>query len=126
MFKIAHVVFSSLLLISHFWFTLRGIHLIKNGLTPTKLDKLSKSGSHLLLPLAVFSGVALLLRKQELSFLAGVHSIAGILPLGGIFFYQFIRKRFKNRPWLMPVINAVLISIAFLSGLMYMLLKSFQ
>lgn len=101
-------IFSLSLLLAHYTFFFRAFFNRKREFTPKQIDKLSKLlASSLLLPTAI-SG----LFTDTVSFL----KIVPWLPIVVIIVFGFKREMVKRYPYLLPVINALFITITFFTA----------
>lgn len=111
-----HIGIAALLVCSHLLFLLRGTALSKSGRSPRRIDRVARAGAQILLPVALLSGLPLLNGRP-----AAGHCLLGLAPLTAILTVNALRialKRRKAWPWLLPVLNMVLIAAAGLTGLL--------
>ena len=119
--RLFHLLSAVVLLVSHSIFLASGLYITKRKLKPRFIDWASRFLSQIGLAAVLISGIFLLASKP-LSFFP--HIFTGILPLVSIptiFFIRIAIKKRKSLPWLLPVTNLILISAAFLTGLLYIL-----
>ena len=116
-----HVAAAGLLLAAHAVFLFRGLRMRRTGRGPRPLDRWARAGSHGLYPLAVATGLALLLGGG-----AGVpggpmtalHAVLGLAPLAAILAFAFLRPLKRRIPWLLPALNLLLFLAAAISGIL--------
>ena len=112
-----HLVLAVLLVISHSVFFFRGIFITRKSIKPVLIDKLARFLSHLLLPVTVLSGIPALSAANRTLF---PHLFFGILPVVSVPVVQLFRiavKKRKELPWILPLLNLVLIIAALFTGL---------
>jgi hypothetical protein len=116
MLRALHAVGVMLLLCSHLCFLLRGVFLAGSGQAPRRIDRIARGGAQLLLPVAFLTGLPLLAGRP-----AALHCLLGLGPLIAILGVNGARMALKRRkawPWLLPVLNMILIAAAGLTGLL--------
>jgi hypothetical protein len=112
----SHAGGALLLVCFHLLFLLRGIALAVSGHKPRRIDRIARAGAQVLLPLAILSGLPLLDGQPgTLHYLLGIGPLAAILLVNAS---RMVLKRRKAWPWLLPVLNMVLIAAAGLTGLL--------
>lgn len=103
------ILFSTLLLLCHYTFFFRAFLNRKRDFKPQKLDKVSKLlASSLLLPTAI-SGL--------FSDTVSILKVIPWLPIVVIIFFAFRREIVKQNPYLLTIINGVLITLSFILSL---------
>jgi hypothetical protein len=116
MFSALHAVSVFLLVSSHLVFLLRGIALAGKQRKPRRIDRIARAGAQLLLPVALLTGIPLAAGHRF-----ALHCLLGLSPLIAIPAVNVARivvKRRKAWPWLLPVLNMLLIAAAGLTGLL--------
>jgi hypothetical protein len=113
-----HLGAACLLLASHTLFLLRGLSIQRGADRPRGIDRVTRALSQLLLPAAAVTGAIRLVARP-----AGLlpHGLLGLAPLAAIpvvFVARLSLHRRTQWPWLLPVLNLVLIAAAFLTGLL--------
>ena len=118
MLKIVHLASAGLLAISHCTFLFRAFYLTTTGLKPQGIDRIARALSHILLPVAVVTGIINFIgARGAMHFFP--HPLAGFLPLAAVPLVnagRIILKKRKELPWLLPVINLILILSALITG----------
>lgn len=112
-----HLGAACLLLASHTLFLLRGLAIQSGASRPRGIDRVARALSQLLLPAAAATG-AIRLSARPGGLLP--HGLLGLAPLAAIPLAFVVRLSLRRRtqwPWLLPVLNLVLIATAFLTGL---------
>ena len=113
MILILHTVSAFILVISHALFLVRSAWLVKKERAPKPFDRLVLNLSQLLLPLVILTGAAVSLKNGTVSFF---HMAAGLSPL--LLMFLFRKRSFrKNHPFILPLINGLLLAAALISGL---------
>ena len=113
MILILHMVSAFILVISHALFLVRSAWLVKKKRAPEPFDRLTLNLSQLLLPLVILTGAAAFLKNGTVSFL---HMAAGLAPL--LLMFLFRKRSFrKKHPFILPLLNGLLLAAALLSGL---------
>ena len=118
MLRILHLVTALSLLAAHGVFLGRGLYLRRAGRGPAPLDRLLRTLSQLLLPVAALAGLLGFRgrgsRPQLLHLLLGLSPLAAILlVLAG----RVVLRRRTEWPWLLPALNLTLIAAALATGL---------
>jgi hypothetical protein len=115
--KLFHLSSAIALAVSHSIFLFRGLRIVRRSGKPQALDRMTKTLSQVLLPITIVSGAVLLLTGTDRSFIP--HGAIGLLPLVMILAMNGLRILFRSRKRglrLLPVINLVLILLAFATG----------
>ena len=124
---VLHAACAALLLAAHCAFLLRGLAIESGRIKPGKLDRLARSLSQLLLPVTALSGLILRLTVSAgqsgaaagASTLSLLHLLMGLAPLAAIplvFFGRLALHRRRQAPWLLPVVNLILLCAAVATG----------
>lgn len=125
--RVLHASSAVVLLCAHCVFLVRGLAIEAGRITPGKLDHLARSLSQLLLPVTALSGLILRWsggRPASSSAAAApsvLHLILGLAPLAAIplvFFARVILKKRRQVPWLLPVVNLILLAAAAGTGVL--------
>ena len=122
--NLLHIACAVALLAAHCAFLFRGLAIESGRIRPGRLDHLARSLSQALLPVAALSG--LILRwtgggpagRPSLSL---SHLIFGLAPLAAIplvFFARVLLKKRRQVPWLLPVLNLILLAAALGTGIL--------
>ncbi len=113
MFQALHAGSAAALLLAHATFLARGIHLRRSGARPRRLDRWARLLSQLLLPATALTGLPAMGQSGPATLLP--HVLVGLLPLGAVplvFFLRVALRRRRELPWLLPVLNLILILAA--------------
>ena len=127
--NLLHIACAAVLLAAHCAFLFRGLAIESGRIKPGRLDHLARSLSQALLPIAALSGLILRLTggrpggasaagRSELSL---SHLILGLAPLAAIplvFFARVLLKKRRQAPWLLPVLNLILLAAAAATGVL--------
>jgi hypothetical protein len=114
--RILHIICAAALLAAHSTFFFRGLAIEARRITPGKLDRLARSLSQALLPAAVLSGLVLRYTGSR----TVLHLVLGLTPLITIpliFFGRLLLRKRTQAPWLLPLVNLILLAAAMLSGI---------
>lgn len=125
--KVLHAACAVVLFAAHCGFLLRGLAIESGRIKPGKLDRLARSLSQLLLPVTALSGLILRLTVSAAESGAAVaaptvsllHLLLGLAPLAAIplvFFGRLALNKRRQAPWLLPVVNLILLSAAVATG----------
>jgi len=112
-----HVLCAVAVIAAHAMFLFRGLAIEAGRRKPNKLDRLALGMSQALLPAAALSGLILILSGTAA--LSLLHLLLGLAPLAAIplvFFGRVVLKKRRQAPWLLPVINLILLVAAGVSG----------
>ncbi len=115
-----HAISGLILFSAHALFLARALYLIRRHSKPGRIDRLFRLLSLLFLPIAAGTGFLLLLKINGTFF---PHPLLGILPLATIPLVNLLRiifKKKKEAPWLLPVVNFLLILSALITGLIFL------
>jgi hypothetical protein len=115
--NILHVLFAAVLIPTHAVFLFRGLAIEAGRRKPYKLDRMARSLSQALLPAAALSGLILTFAGTTAS--SVLHLLLGLAPLAAIplvFFARVLLKKRTQTPWLLPVINLILLVAAGVTG----------
>jgi hypothetical protein len=115
--NILHVLCAGVLISAHAVFLFRGLAIEAGRRKPYKLDRLVRSLSQALLPATALSG--LILTFTGTASFSLLHVILGLAPLAAIplvFFGRVLLKKRTQMPWLLPVINLILLVAAGVTG----------
>jgi len=118
--RIIHYASAVVLLIAHTLFLGSGIYISLKKLKPRLIDWAARLTAQISLGTALITGL-ILLPIRPIPFFP--HVFTGLLPLFSIPTAQVVRiivKKKKALPWILPVINLVLIVIAFITGIIIM------
>jgi len=116
MVKLLHVISGLILFSAHTLFLARALYLIRRHSKPERIDRLFRLLSLLFLPITAAAGFLLLIKSKG-SF--SPHPLLGILPLAAIPLVNLLRiifRKKKEAPWLLPVLNFLLILSALITG----------
>ncbi len=116
--KILHLISATILLISHATFFFRGMYIHRTKSKPQKIDYMSRLLSQLTLATTIITGL-ILLSPRTIHF--AIHILFGFLPLVAIpvvFFFRILLRKKKSLPWLLPLLNLIFITVAFVTGIM--------
>jgi len=106
---ILHRIAGVLLLICHLSFLLRSWYLLKTGGKPVYADRMLMMLSQILLPVTILTGLPGV-RKAGM-----FHVILGVMPVAMMFILS--RRSVRRRhPLLLPLINGLFITAAFLTA----------
>jgi hypothetical protein len=114
---ILHVLCAAVLIPAHAAFLFRGFAIEAGRRKPYKLDRLARGLSQALLPATALSGLILTFAGTAAT--SVLHLLLGLAPLAAIPFVFFARVLLKKRtqaPWLLPVINLILLVAAGVTG----------
>lgn len=125
--RVLHTACAAVLFAVHCAFLLRGLAIESGRIKPGKLDRLARSLSQLLLPVTALSGLILRLRvgATESGSAVGAptvslfHLLLGLAPLAAIplvFFGRLALNKRRQAPWLLPVVNLILLCAAVATG----------
>ena len=125
--KVSHAACAVVLLAAHCTFLFRGLAIESERIKPGRLDHLARSLSQLLLPVTALSGLILRLPASgaESGAAAGapsvslLHLLLGLAPLAAIplvFFGRLVLNKRRQAPWLLPVVNLILLCAAAATG----------
>ena len=120
MLNTIHYVSAVVLLIAHSLFLGSGIYISLKKLKPRLIDWAARLTAQIALGTVIITGL-ILLPIRPIPFFP--HVLTGLLPLFSIPTVQIVRiivKKRKALPWILPVINLVLIIIAFITGIIIM------
>ena len=115
--NILHILFAAVLIAAHAVFLFRGLAIEAGRRKPYKLDRLTRSLSQALLPATALSG--LILTFAGTASTSVLHLLLGLAPLAAIplvFFGRVLLKKRTQAPWLLPVINLILLVAAGVTG----------
>ncbi|MDC7232443.1 MAG: hypothetical protein PQJ58_04380 [Spirochaetales bacterium] len=111
MIQLIHTILGILLFVSHSLFLLRAVVLLRSKKTPGKADRLFLNLSQLLLPLALVSGFLMIGSASV------IHVLPALMPL--IMMFVLSRRSIRRKkPLLLPFLNWIFISAAFLTGVL--------
>ena len=115
--NILHILCATILIAAHAVFLFRGLAIEAGRRKPYKLDRLTRSLSQALLPATALSGLILTFAGTASSSL--LHLLLGLAPLAAIpliFVGRVLTKKRTQAPWLLPVINLILLVAAAVTG----------
>jgi len=111
MIMLIHKIAAVLLFISHSVFLFRSAVLLHKGSAPKAADRLFMNLSQIILPFVLISGIIMIGSASV------YHVIPGIMPV--VMMFVLSRKSLrKRRPLLLPLVNWIFISAAFLTGVL--------
>jgi hypothetical protein len=127
--RVVHAASAGVLFAAHIAFLARGLAIESGRIKPGRLDRLARSLSQLLLPVTALSGLILRLAQSRPAEgaaagsppLSLVHLLLGLAPLAAIplfFFARIALKRRRQAPWLLPVVNLILLIAALGTGIL--------
>ncbi len=125
--NLLHIACAVVLLAAHCAFLFRGLAIESGRIKPGRFDHLARSLSQALLPVTALSGLILRWsggRPASSSAAAApsvLHLILGLAPLAAIplvFFARVILKKRRQVPWLLPVVNLILLAAAAGTGVL--------
>ncbi len=119
MVKLLHAISALILFSAHTLFLARALYLIRRYSKPERIDRLFRLFSLLFLPITAVTGFLLLIKSNETFF---PHPLLGILPLAAIPLVNLLRiifRKKKEAPWLLPVLNLLLILSALITGFIF-------
>lgn len=120
MIKLLHAISGLILFSAHTLFLARAVYLIRLKSKPRRIDRLFRFLSLLFLPITAVTGFLLLIKSNGNFF---PHPLLGILPLAVIPLVNLLRiifRKKKEAPWLLPVLNFLLILSALITGLIFL------
>jgi hypothetical protein len=125
--RVLHAACAVVLFAAHCAFLLRGLSIESRRIEPGRLDRLARGLSQLLLPVTALSG--LILRLPAIKAESGIaavapkisllHLLLGLAPLAAIplvFFGRLVLNKRRQAPWLLPVVNLILLCAAAATG----------
>lgn len=115
-----HVISGLILFSVHSLFLARALYMIRRHSKPGRIDRLFRLLSMLFLPITAATGFLLLIKSNGTFF---PHPLLGILPLAAIPLVNFLRiifRKKKEAPWLLPVLNLLLILSALITGFIFL------
>ena len=116
--SIIHILCAAVLISAHAVFLFRGLAIESGRRKPSRFDRLVRSLSQALLPATALSG--LILTFADTSPSSTLHLLLGLAPLAAIplvFFARVVLKKRTQAPWLLPVINLILLVAAATTGI---------
>jgi hypothetical protein len=127
--RVSHAACAVVLLAAHCAFLFRGLAIESERIKPGRLDHLARSLSQLLLPVTALSGLILRLTAGQPGSgsatgsppLSLLHLLLGLAPLAAIplvFFARVLLKKRRQVPWLLPVVNLILLAAALSTGVL--------
>ncbi len=119
MAKLLHPISALILFSAHTLFLARALYLIRRHSEPERIDRLFRLLSLLFLPITAATGFLLMIKINGSFF---PHPLLGILPLAAIPLVNLLRiifRKKKEAPWLLPVLNLLLILSALITGLIF-------
>ena len=126
--NLLHIACAVALLAAHCAFLFRGLAIESGRIKPGRLDHLARSLSQALLPVTALSGLILRLtvgRPTSSSAASSspsvLHLLLGLAPLAAIplvFFARVALKKRRQVPWLLPVLNLILLAAAAGTGVL--------
>ena len=119
MVKLLHAISALILFSAHTLFLVRAVYLIRSKSKPQRIDRIFRFLSLLFLPITAATGFLLLVKSNRTFF---PHPLLGILPLAAIPLVNLLRiifRKKKEAPWLLPVLNLLLILSAMITGFIF-------
>lgn len=119
MIKLLHAISALILISVHTLFLARALYLIRRHSKPERIDRLFRLLSLVFLPVTAATGFLLLIKSNRTFF---PHPLLGILPLAAIPLVNLLRiifRKKKEAPWLLPVLNLLLILSAMITGFIF-------
>jgi cytochrome bd-type quinol oxidase subunit 2 len=119
MIKLLHAISGLILFSAHTLFLARALYMVRRHSKPERIDRLFRLLSLLFLPITIATGFLLLIKSNGTSF---PHPLLGILPLASIPLVNLLRiifRKKKEAPWLLPVLNFLLILSALITGFIF-------
>ena len=116
--SLLHTACAVVLFAAHGAFLFRGLAVEAGRITPGKFDHLARSLSQVLLPVTVLNGLILRLVGSSPAPTA-LHLLLGLAPLAAIplvFFGRVLLNKRRQAPWLLPVVNLILLGAAVVTG----------
>jgi len=116
MIKLLHATSGLILFSAHTLFLARALFLIRRHSKPERIDRLFRLLSMLFLPITTAIGFLLLIKSKGTFF---PHPLLGILPLAAIPLVNLLRiisRKKKEIPWLLPVLNFLLLLSALITA----------
>jgi hypothetical protein len=125
--SVLHVGCAAVLITAHGAFLVRGLAIESGRIKPGSLDRLARSLSQVMLPVTALSGLILRLSGRvagggpaagapNLSLLHLLLGLAALAAIPVVFAGRMILNRRREAPWLLPVVNLILLSAAIATG----------
>jgi hypothetical protein len=125
--KLLHAACAAVLFAAHSAFLFRGLAIESGRVRPGRFDHLARGLSQILLPVTVLSGLILRLAggrtgggEADLSSPSLLHLLLGLAPMAAIpvaFLTRILLKKRRQAPWLLPVVNLMLLAAAVATGI---------